>query len=302
MCVIMSKPQGVAFPEERILKNCWDNNPDMGGFMYAMNDKVYINKGFKTWESFKNGLAKARKLTGDDVPYVCHFRISTQGYDTSCCQPFPLTSNMNKMKKNKAECRIGVAHNGVLSLTSDGATTYSDTMKFISDFLVNIIQSHDWYKNDRTLLLVDNLIKGSRFAILDKYGHCELRGKGWVEENGCHFSNDSYSYKKAVYPANYYNGYWDDWYGGSPWWSNSKKESKKEQSKKVSDDSTWVDNKAFDMGWDDWDGYWNESKGTYDFDASWCPYTAEDEDGYCECCEKFGQCTYTMSCGILKKA
>ena len=46
MCVIMSKPANVSFPEESILKNCWDNNPDMGGFMYAMNGRVYIHKGY----------------------------------------------------------------------------------------------------------------------------------------------------------------------------------------------------------------------------------------------------------------
>lgn len=176
----MSKPEGIAFPEENILKNCWDNNPDMGGFMYVKDGKVKIYKGYDTWEKFIKALNTAREVVGDNAPFVCHFRISTQGYDTSCCQPFPLTAKMKRMRKQHSETSIGVAHNGILDITSDGAKDYSDTMKFISDYLVNIIQSYDWYKNDRTKKLIENLIAGSRFAILDSKGHCELMGKdGW---------------------------------------------------------------------------------------------------------------------------
>lgn len=302
MCVIMSKPQGVAFPEEKILKNCWDNNPDMGGFMYALNGNVYIRKGFKTWNAFKEALDRTVKSTGESIPYVLHFRISTQGYDTSCCQPFPLSGNMNKLKKRKAECNIGVAHNGVLSLTSDGATTYSDTMKFITDYLVNIVRSYDWYKDKRTCTLVDNLIEGSRFAILDKNGHCELRGKGWVEEYGCHFSNSSYSYQKQVYPAWWY-GYDCDGvnYGQSSWWKEHKADS---NAKKVSDDAAWKDNNGFEDGidsmWDEYDACWNESTGEYNFNEDSCPYVMEDDDCYCEYCSKLGKCAYTIGLGLKK--
>ena len=59
MCVIMSKPANIAFPDESILKNCWDNNPDMGGFMYAHNGKVHIQKGYESWKEFKSALDKA---------------------------------------------------------------------------------------------------------------------------------------------------------------------------------------------------------------------------------------------------
>ena len=204
----MVKPENKAFPEEQILKNCWDNNPDMGGFMYAMDDKVHIHKGFETWEDFKTALEKARKKTGDNVPYVCHFRISTQGYNKECCQPFPLSGNMTNLKRLKCSSNIGVAHNGILSLTSDGSKEYSDTMKFITDYLVNIIRSYDWHKDSRTVKLISNLIEGSRFAIIDKTGFIGMLGKGWIEEKGCYFSNSTYSYKKYVYTG---GGYlWDD--------------------------------------------------------------------------------------------
>lgn len=285
----MHKPINVAFPEESILKNCWDNNPDMGGFMYAFNDRVYIKKGFKTWESFMNGLNKARKITGDDVPYVCHFRISTQGYDTSCCQPFPLSENMNRLKKQKAECHIGVAHNGILDITSDGAKDYSDTMKFITDYLINIIRSYDWFNDERTCKLIENLIDGSRFAILDKNGHCAHMGRGWVEDYGCFFSNSTYSYAKKVWTNSLYfdsDDYWDGYGNYGNYGSYGTKKSDDKGAKIITN----------------WYSYWNSRTHTYDFSDLACPYTEEDDDSYCTYCSLLGKCTYTQSCGLCKKA
>lgn len=304
MCIIMSKPLNMAFPEEAILKNCWDNNPDMGGFMYALNDKVYIKKGFKTWKAFKDALNRSRELTGDNIPYVCHFRISTQGYDTSCCQPFPMSGNMNKLKKRKAESNIGVAHNGILDITSDGAKDYSDTMKFITDFMVNIVRSYDWWKDERTVRLMENLIQGSRFAVLDKNGHCELLGEGWEESNGCFFSNKTYSYKKYTFGSyggcsSYWNpryvdsdDYWDD-YGS---WFHGYSEPKKEEKTEKKSVFREIENQI------DWLSFWNYATHSYEFDSSFCPYTEEDDDSYCYKCDCIGQCPYTASCGLSKKA
>ena len=195
MCVICVKNKNVKFPEEKALRNCWDNNPDMGGFMYAYNNEVYIKKGYMTYEDFSRALNEARKVTGDDVPYVLHFRISTQGYDKDCCQPFPLSEKMKNLRKCKSKASIGVAHNGILSMTSDGAKNYSDTMKFITDYLVDIIRGLDYHKDKRTLRLIERLIDGSRFAILGRDGVCTMLGKGWMEDKptGLWYSNNSYA-------------------------------------------------------------------------------------------------------------
>ena len=297
MCVIMSKPQNVAFPEENILKNCWDNNPDMGGFMYAMNGKVHIYKGYDTWEKFITALNKARARTGDDIAYVCHFRISTQGYDTDCCQPFPLSGKMKNLKRCHTEANIGVAHNGILSLTSDGAKDYSDTMKFITDFLVNIIRSYDWYNDERTMKLIENLINGSRFSILDKNGHCQLMGKGWVEENGVSYSNETYSYRRAGFTyANTATPIWEDEYWEDYYWDYKKKKwvcrwnlavAKEDEEEKKEEKKVEVD--PYSMKW-------NSDKNAYDFKETDCPFTNEDDDGYCDLCANFGRCSYIASC------
>lgn len=279
MCVIFVKNQNVAFPEESVMRNCWDNNPDMAGFMYTYEGKVHIKKGYMTFDAFKKALDASRAITGDNVPYVCHFRISTQGYDKSCCQPFPLSANMKMLKRRHVSTSIGVAHNGILSLTSDGGLDYSDTMKFITDFLVNIIRVYDWYKDDRTKLLIENLIEGSRFAILDKKGHCELMGKGWQEDEGVWYSNSTYSYnRKSLYTGWSWDSEDDMALGGaySPYrWDRQvyRQHSKKEKSVPIED-------------------------GLYCFNEKNCPHTSFDDDSFCdsELCQNFHNCSYVKKC------
>ena len=314
MCIIMVKEQNVLFPEEKILENCWDNNPDMGGFMYAWNGQVHIRKGFLTFEDFKRALNKTREKTGDKVPYVLHFRISTQGYNRECCQPFPLSSKMHNLKKLKCASNIGVAHNGILSLTSNGAKDYSDTMLFITDYLTNIVRGFDWYEDKRTKTLIENLISGSRFAIMDKNGHIEMCGKGWVKDttSGCHFSNSTYSYKKYVWKGNTTGRYIygdddDDWgcygyYGKGNYWQNWKSQttdkvvetikavntatqSKQSRNEKKADKKS---SKA----------YYSKETGLYDFAESDCPHTLYDDDSYCdrELCKNFHNCSYVKKC------
>ena len=293
MCIIMAKPLNVAFPEERYLKNCWDNNPDMGGFMFALDGKVHIYKGFETWETFKKALDKAREKTGDNVPYVLHFRISTQGFDRECCQPFPLSGNMKALKKFHFVSNMGVAHNGIIGLTSDGSKEYSDTMKFITDYLVNIIRSYDWYKDKRTVKLIENLIEGSRISVLDKKGEITLLGKTWIEFGGCYYSNSTYSYKKYVYPAVGYHcpgSLWyeadDDLYYADYW--KTKKKSDVVTSNSDKEDDTVYRNK--------WDWYFNKREGVYNFTDFFCPFTEEDDDSYCDRCSHCAQCGYVCNC------
>ena len=310
MCVIAYKPLNVAFPEEATLKNCWDNNPDMAGFMYAWNDHVYIHKGYEKFEDFMKALNKVREKTGDDIPFVLHFRISTQGYDKACCQPFPLSGNMKNLKRLKVETNIGVAHNGILFLTSDGSKDYSDTMLFVTDYLVNIIRSYDWHKDPRTKKLIENLIDGSRFAILDKKGHCELMGKGWIEDKGCHYSNSTYSYKKTIYAGFNYSGsgcnrgLWDDYYDDEDDYYYYDQKSRVLKWKGDSPDYRWDKEKR---RWvkkeaeptttlDPWGDFYLQDRGKYDFTESYCPFTEEDDDSYCECCANAKSCPYIWGC------
>ena len=283
MCIIAYKPNGVDFPSDTILKNCYDNNPDGAGFMYAYKGAVHIQKGYITWEAFKNALDKARKLTGNRVPYVMHFRIATQGFEKTMTHPFPLSSKMSNLKKLRCNCSIGVAHNGIIDLTSDGSKDYSDTMKFITDYLSNIIQSYSWYKNDRHKLLIERLIEGSRLAILDKNGHCELLGKTWEEDGGVWYSNGSWSYSYTYPRASRLGFGWNDW--DDSWYGIPKTSAKKASNsgKKVKQTATYAN---------PYDKYYDFSTGDYRFTEDNCPYTLEDDDRYCYLCRNYGKCKY----------
>lgn len=276
MCVIAYKPTNIAFPEEQYLKNCFENNSHGAGFMYTWENEVHIKKGYKTYEAFKSALDKARKITGDNVPYVMHFRIATQGYDVCMTHPFPLSGNMDKLKYLRCKCNIGVAHNGILDITSDGSKQYSDTMKFITDFLSLIIRGYDYYKDKRTVQLIENLIEGSRLAILDKNGTCSLFGEGWIQDKGVWYSNTSYSYKKYVYNSFAWE---DDYWDKGIYSSNYGVTAPKMYSK------------------DYWD-WWKTIGNKYDFWDTFCPVSECDDDSYCENCNRMGKCNYTS--GIIE--
>lgn len=332
MCIICVKPTNVLFPNETILKNCFDNNSDGAGFMYVHEGKVHIKKGLMTFNAFKAALHVAREKTGDTAPYVLHFRISTQGFEKTCTHPFPLSSKMENLKKLKGTCNIGVAHNGIISLTSDGHKDYSDTMLFITDYLSLIIENYKWHESSKKKKLIEKLIGSSRLAILDKTGHIERLGSGWVQDkdSNCWFSNHSYSYKKYKWSGTSYSGYWDThecvWDEKNHCWEYRKIESKKGTNKKTV--KTYYDYDDYDDYLDDFNNryrnqivepkldikkpaapviaktnskvihtthYWNSFKqenGTYDFSMLYCPYSEEDDDSYCTKCNKKRECAY----------
>jgi hypothetical protein len=304
MCIIAYKPLNVAFPEEYILHNCFDNNDDGAGFMYAAGGEVHIHKGYETFEKFMAALNKARAITGDKVPYVMHFRIATQGYEKTMTHPFPLSSKMENLKRLHYKCSIGVAHNGILDITSDGAKTYSDTMKFITDYLSNIIQSYDWYKNKRIKKLIEYLIEGSRLAILDAHSHCELMGKGWEKDNGIYYSNHTWAYKKYVYTGGtagfsdtWSRAWWDyDDYGDDLVWDKATGRYVQRNALKTDAKKTGASDGAKET--DPWKEYFSDFTRKYYFDDN-CPGVMDKDFSYCEKC---ANCMYCSEYGAQRVA
>lgn len=278
MCVICVKGKGIAYPEEKYLRNCFDNNSHGAGFMVPYKDKVRIRKGFKTYEEFKSALDRMREKVGDDAPCVMHFRIATQGYERGMTHPFPLSSKMDGMTALKSSCNIGVAHNGILDLTSDGAKDYSDTMKFISDYLSLIIRNFNWFKDKRTVTLIERLIDGSRLAIMDKNGNVTCLGEGWIHDKktDCWFSNNSYEREKPKYT--YYNTWYDwedDGYDFAP------------RSYGSYDSYGASQNGWKRQNWNAW--RWGDE---YNFSPTYCPFSENDDDSYCLKCKNKENCHY----------
>lgn len=195
MCIIVAKQNGVAFPSERVLKNCWDNNSDGAGFMYAYDGKVYISKGYMDYDEFSIALQDVRKLVGEDLPFVLHFRIATHGgVSQGCTHPFPVANNLGELTKLEVVTDVGFAHNGIMR-TYSGGDAYSDTMDYVMSYLYPLTElaGRD-VTSGNFMQLVDSSTEGCRFALLNGDGFMSLFGD-YTEDDGIFYSNTSYSYE-----------------------------------------------------------------------------------------------------------
>lgn len=201
MCIILYKPIDKNLPNESILKNCFQKNPDGAGYMIPINNQVIIRKGFMTFESLIEDLDFVFNHYNIDVvktPIVIHFRITTQGgVKPALTHPFPIANNYTDMRALTHNCDIALAHNGVIHLTSsyNRNLDFNDTMTFIKDYARLIIDNDLFFaKNKNKCQLLENLIGGSRLAIMNKYGYVKLIGN-FIEKDGIYYSNDSIFYQ-----------------------------------------------------------------------------------------------------------
>ena len=133
----------------------------------------------------------AEQFTPQDS-VVYHFRISTQaGGNAAMTHPFPLSNQPRMMRSLDLTCCCGVAHNGIIRLTSDPDNKrYSDTAIFITDYLSKIIRKKADLRDPVTLELIWQLAK-SKFDIMDNSGYLATVGH-FIDDHGLLFSNDSY--------------------------------------------------------------------------------------------------------------
>ena len=219
MCIIAYKPKGQALPSKETLQMCWNNNEDGAGYMFANDGRVWISKGFATFDKFYN------KLTYDYKRYnlksknlVLHFRIGTSGGITPAkTHPFPLTDNVKQLNATRTSCKYGVAHNGILSdyVYADGKT--SDTQNFIKDFLAPILKlSSGNLANALTTRIIDKELAGDKLIILNKNDTIYKYGD-WQhnDADGCYYSNATYKTERYNYMSTLSG--WDNWreWGGT---------------------------------------------------------------------------------------
>lgn len=235
MCIICSKAKGVDMPSKETINNMWTRNPDGAGFMYAVDGKVKIRKGFMTLDALEEALAEAEKEVNlKDTGVVLHFRITTHG--GTCAEnthPFAITDNIKRLQKTSVNTDVGVAHNGIIDI-SPRYKNISDTMEYIASVLAPLKRSrHDFYTDHNLLDLITNTINNSRMCFLDGNGDIVTVGN-WVECDGIKYSNSSYtSYTKYRHYSNYiYNCSLDDEYDDVPWYETTKTKSSTKTSKK----------------------------------------------------------------------
>lgn len=220
MCIIMIKQAGAKAPTEEMLKNMYDRNPDGAGYMFNGKDQmVHIRKGFMNFEKFKNSFEQDLKKNPNST-FVTHCRIGTQGGNTAeMTHPYPLIADYKQMKLTNARVDIGVAHNGIINLTSNHLVfDHNDTMEFIKDYLNPLVRFGNLRNEKRIRQLAERLI-GSYNKIVILYGDGDmtiLNKQLFIEdkETGLLFSNTTYKQPKYVYDS--YDGKkpWKNWWPG----------------------------------------------------------------------------------------
>ena len=190
MCIICVSPKRVRQPNVTTIRRMFRNNPDGAGYMVARDGKVIISKGFMNVDEYIEAI-RAEHFTAKD-PVVYHFRISTQaGVNPEMTHPFPLSNRIEHMKVLDVECSCGVAHNGIIRLTTDrNNREYSDTALFIANYLSLIIREPGDLKDERVLTLIHRLA-GSKLAIMDGDGYIATVGE-YINQKGLLFSNTSF--------------------------------------------------------------------------------------------------------------
>ena len=190
MCIICVSPKRVRQPNVTTIRRMFRNNPDGAGYMVARDGKVTISKGFMDVDEYIEAI-RAEHFTAKD-PVVYHFRISTQaGVNPQMTHPFPLSNRIEHMKVLDVECSCGVAHNGIIRLTTDrNNREYSDTALFIANYLSLIIREPGDLKDERVLTLIHRLA-GSKLAIMDGEGYIATVGE-YINQKGLLFSNTSF--------------------------------------------------------------------------------------------------------------
>lgn len=186
MCVICISKAGERQPTKKEMLEMWTRNPDGAGYMFARDGKVTIHKGFMTFNEFYRNVRGENFTKADAVVY--HFRIATQGgINPYMTHPFALTKDLKKTKVLDLTCPLGIAHNGVIRLTSDGDKEFSDTAKFITEYLTRIIRNGADIRDKSVIRIIEELA-GGRFALLDKSGYIAIAGR-WEKDNGLLVSN-----------------------------------------------------------------------------------------------------------------
>lgn len=194
MCIICAKNKGIKMPSRDIIENMWYNNTDGAGLMWVEDGAVHISKGFMKLREFEAELDRlGERLDLTETPIVMHFRITTHGgTKPENCHPFPITDQIGLLQKLKCNTDIGVAHNGILSISPRKGI--SDTMEYIATQLAIIKKMNRKFLNhDYLMQLIKNATEGSRLCFLDKYGKIYTTGN-FVEEDGILYSNNNYKY------------------------------------------------------------------------------------------------------------
>lgn len=181
MCIIVYKPKGISV-DRQILENCFANNPDGAGFMFPCEGRLLIKKGYFEFEDFWAAWEKCRKVHGDHLPVVLHFRIATAGeIDKANCHPHRIAHN------------LGFVHNGILSCVHvPKDSDVSDTIIYRDRYLGRLTGKS--LRNAKLFGMIGRHIGvGNKFVFMNGAGKTVIcNEKQGIRKDGLWFSNYSF--------------------------------------------------------------------------------------------------------------
>lgn len=187
MCMIALKTKGAHLSDDEIRYDFLTNG-NGAGFMYAMNGRVYWEKGFFNVDDL---LSRWHELIKDDMVAALHTRIATHGNRncTELCHPFPLDGS--DVFRSSGSAPLVMMHNGIIPEKSwkdfaiEGDSDTSAFARRLTPILNNTLPDEGYA----------GLVKGydgnSRFLFMNGDGEFVTVGR-WYEENGIKFSNNHY--------------------------------------------------------------------------------------------------------------
>lgn len=200
MCLIVTKPSGVAMPSKRKLKAWFSSHPDGFGLAYLYEGRVRIVKGAMSARAMLKLVKKLRQdlnaIELEALDIIFHFRQATDGQITSQnCHPFPITDDKDALASLNVEANIALVHNGVIVEYSsyyktewwkEPTTPKTDTQEFIEDYLTGMGEDI-WNTSVQALI---KAFTGSKFALLSSKGITYIGD--FIEEGGYFYSNLGY--------------------------------------------------------------------------------------------------------------
>lgn len=187
MCLLAASFQKIK--NEEALENGFCSNSHGAGFAYSFEKKLYMEKGFFTFQEFMD----AYNLIPDDAPNIVHFRLATGGKtNEENCHPFLVNKN------------LAFAHNGIFSCV-DSNHEHSDTYEFNRLLMQPLFGKHPHLVfTDAAKFLIEKTIGGyNKVAFINNFGKitiCNEDNGDWDE--GIWWSNGSWKSYRSFYKGN----------------------------------------------------------------------------------------------------
>src|ERR1017187_9328272 len=172
MCLIVHVPANAALPGW-IIRSAMNFNEDGVGVLSHENGANVVRK----WVDIRPHKLERKLAKLKGIEHAIHFRMATHGrIAESNVHPFPTVDGGQFM------------HNGVLGKYTpvDRKGELSDSRIFIRDWLNPMLISNDEKFEDK----LRQEIAGNAVLLCAPTGEIKRYGSGWVEHDGCYFSNE----------------------------------------------------------------------------------------------------------------